>query len=193
VVGDRKVCITHISLSWHGDFWDWHHPLDYIGSDGGGGVGGGPGISVGAALALKGSGRMPIADCGDGDFMMSSNSLWTAVHYRIPLLMVVANNRSFYNDEVHQERMAIARSRPVNNKWIGQRISDPDIDIAGVAKAQGAKGFGPCNNAGELEKALKEAIAAVEAGHVAVVDARIIPSYSPSSAKEMARGKADRG
>jgi thiamine pyrophosphate-dependent acetolactate synthase large subunit-like protein len=193
VVGERKVCITHISLSWHGDFWDWHHPLDYIGSDGGGGVGGGPGISVGAALALKGSGRMPIAVCGDGDFMMSCTSLWTAVHYRIPLLVVVANNRSFYNDEVHQERMAIHRNRPVDNKWIGQRVSDPEIDMASIARGQGAKGFGPCNNAVELEKALQEAIKVVEGGGVAVVDARIIPSYSPSSAKEMARGKADRG
>ncbi|MBM3560509.1 MAG: thiamine pyrophosphate-binding protein, partial [Alphaproteobacteria bacterium] len=71
VVGGRTVCLTHVSLSWHGDFWSFNHPLDYIGSDGGGGVGGGPGISVGAALALKGTGRMPIAVCGDGDFMMS--------------------------------------------------------------------------------------------------------------------------
>ena len=193
VVGDRTTCLTHVSLSWHGEFWQFRHPLDYIGSDGGGGVGGGPGISVGAALALKGTGRMPIAVCGDGDFMMSCTSVWTAVHYRIPLLIVVANNRSFYNDEVHQERMAVARNRPVDNKWIGQRISDPDIDMATIARGQGAKGFGPCNTAGELEKALKEAIAVVENGGVAVVDARILPSYSPATAAAMARGKSDRG
>ena len=84
-------------------------PLDYVGSDGGGGVGGGPGISVGAALALKGSGRMAVAVCGDGDFMMGNTAVWTAVHYRIPILFVVANNRSFYNDEVHQERVAVAQ------------------------------------------------------------------------------------
>ncbi len=193
VVGDREVCLTHVSLSWHGDFWEFRHPLDYIGSDGGGGVGGGPGISVGAALALKGSGRMPIAVCGDGDFMMGCTAIWTAVHYRIPLLVVVANNRSFYNDEVHQERVAIARNRPVENKWIGQRISDPDIDMAMVARAQGAHGFGPANNARELEKALREAIAVVDAGGVAVVDARILPPYRPATAAQMARGKADRG
>jgi thiamine pyrophosphate-dependent acetolactate synthase large subunit-like protein len=193
VVGDRTTCLTHVSLSWHGDFWTFRHPLDYIGSDGGGGVGGGPGISVGAALALKGTGRMPIAVCGDGDFMMSCTSVWTAVHYRIPLLIVVANNRSFYNDEVHQERMAVARNRPVDNKWIGQRISDPDLDMATIARGQGAQGFGPCNNAAELEKALKEAVAVVENGGVAVVDARILPSYSPATAAAMARGKADRG
>jgi thiamine pyrophosphate-dependent acetolactate synthase large subunit-like protein len=192
-VGDRKVCLTHVSLSWHGEFWPFRHPLDYVGSDGGGGVGGGPGISVGAALALKGSGRMPIAVCGDGDFMMGCTAVWTAVHYRIPLLILVANNRSFYNDEVHQERVAVARNRPVDNKWIGQRISDPDIDMATVAKGQGASGFGPCRNAGELEKALNEAIKVVEGGGVAVVDARILGGYSPATAAAMARGKADRG
>src|SRR3954470_9911047 len=105
VVGDRTVSLAHVSLSWHGEFWPFRHPLDYVGSDGGGGVGGGPGISVGASLALKGSGRLPIAVCGDGDFMMGCTAVWTAVHYRIPLLFLVANNRSFYNDEVHQERM----------------------------------------------------------------------------------------
>jgi len=176
VVGDRDVCLAHVPLSWHGDFWEFRHPLDYIGSDGGGGVGGGPGISVGAALALKGSGRLPIGVCGDGDFMMGCTAIWTAVHYRIPLLIVVANNRSFFNDEVHQERVAVARNRPVENKWIGQRISDPDIEMAQIARAQGADGFGPANNASELEEALKEAIRVVENGGVAVVDARILPA-----------------
>ncbi len=187
-VGDRDVCLTHVSLSWHGALWDFRHPLDYIGSDGGAGMGAGPGISVGAALALQGSGRLPIAICGDGDFMMGCTAIWTAAHYRIPLLIVVANNRSFYNDEVHQERMAIARKRPVENKWIGQRITDPDIDIAQIARAQGAHGFGPAHTASELEAALSEAIAAVERGGVAVVDARIIASYSAASFAGQARG-----
>src|SRR6185312_15966825 len=66
----RYVSLTHVSLSWNGASIAFRHPLDYLGSDGGGGVGGGPGISVGAALALKGSGRMAVAVCGDGDFLM---------------------------------------------------------------------------------------------------------------------------
>ena len=77
---------------------------------------------------------------------MGATALWTAAHYRIPLLIVVANNRSFYNDEVHQERVARMRNRPVENKWIGQRISDPDIDLAALARAQGALGFGPVDD-----------------------------------------------
>lgn len=177
-VGERDVCLTHVSLSWRGEFWPFRHPLDYIGSDGGGGIGGGPGISVGAALALNGTGRLPVAVCGDGDFMMGCTAIWTAVHYHVPILFVIANNRSFYNDELHQERVAVARNRPIENKWIGQRISDPDIDIAMVARAQGATGFGPCENADEFEQALSEAIRVVERGGVAVVDARIQGGYT---------------
>jgi len=109
------------------------------------------------------------------------------VHYRIPLLFVVANNRSFYNDEVHQERVARMRARPVENKWIGQRIDDPDIDLAAMGRAQGAVGFGPLTRADKLETVLSEAIAAVEQGAVAVVDVRVEPGYTPAMTAALTR------
>ncbi|HEX5498384.1 MAG TPA: thiamine pyrophosphate-dependent enzyme, partial [Thermomicrobiales bacterium] len=186
-VGARPATLTHVSLSWNGASWPFRHPLDYLGSDGGGGVGGGPGISVGAALALKGSGRLPVAVCGDGDFLMGVTALWTAAHYRIPLLIVVANNRSFFNDELHQERVARMRNRPVENRWVGQRISEPDIDIAAMARAQGAESFGPVEAVGDLGATFAKAIAAVERGAVAVVDVRVEPGYSPATTAVMTR------
>jgi thiamine pyrophosphate-dependent acetolactate synthase large subunit-like protein len=187
VLGDRPVTYTHLPLSWDESWINFRHPLDYVGSDGGGGVGGGPGISVGAALALKGSGRLPIAICGDGDFLMGVTAVWTAVHYKIPLLFVLANNRSFYNDELHQERMARARNRPVENKWIGQRMSDPDVDLAAMGRAQGAVGFGPVMKPGDLAGVLEKAIAAVDAGQVAVVDVRVEPGYTAVMTAAMTR------
>jgi len=186
-VGTREVSLTHLPLSWNGAWWPFRDPLDFLGSDGGGGVGGGPGISVGAALALKGSGRLPVAICGDGDYLMGVTALWTAAHYRIPLLMVIANNRSFFNDELHQERVARMRNRPVENRWIGQRMSDPDIDLAAMARAQGAEAFGPISTGAELATALKSAIEAVEGGAVAVVDVRVEPGYAPSMTAVMTR------
>ena len=186
-VGDRPTTLTHLSLSWNGASWPFRHPLDYIGSNGGGGVGGGPGISVGAALALKGSGRLAVAICGDGDFMMGCSALWTAAHYNIPLLIVVANNRSFFNDELHQERVARVRNRPIENRWVGQRISEPDIDLAGIARAQGAQGFGPVTKVTNLGAAFAKAIAAVEAGAVAVVDVRVEPGYAAAVTAAMTR------
>jgi thiamine pyrophosphate-dependent acetolactate synthase large subunit-like protein len=176
--GARVVSLLHLPISWNGATWPLRHPLDFIGSDGGGGIGAGPGISVGAALALRGSGRLPVSICGDGDFLMGVTALWTAVHYRIPLLLVVANNRSFFNDELHQERVARMRNRPVENRWIGQRIDDPAIDMAKLAEGQGATGFGPVDDAAQLVEVFAKAIAVVEQGSVAVVDVRVTPGYA---------------
>ena len=170
-------CITRLPLGWHGAYAHFRHPLDYIGFDGGGGVGAGPGITVGAALALKGSGRVAIGLCGDGDFLMGNTAVWTAAHYGIPCLMIVCNNRSYFNDELHQERVAVARGRPAQNRWIGQRISDPDIDIAGMARAQGAIAIGPVTTLQDMHKAMAQALASVAEGNVCVIDARVLPGY----------------
>jgi len=119
---------------------------------------------------------------------MGVTALWTAVHYRIPTLIVVANNRSFFNDELHQERVARIRSRPAENRWIGQRISDPDIDCAALARAQGAVGFGPITKTRDLVPAFEKAVAEVEAGKVAVVDVRVEPGYTAAVTAAMLRG-----
>ncbi|MTH62014.1 thiamine pyrophosphate-binding protein [Paracoccus litorisediminis] len=181
------VSFVHLPLGWDGALWHFRHPLDFLGSDGGGGIGGGPGIAVGAALALKDTGRLPVCVGGDGDFLMGVTAIWTAVHYRIPLLYLVGNNQSFFNDEVHQERVARMRGRPVENKWIGMRMDDPEIDVAGIARAQGALGLGPVKSADALEAVLREALAHVEAGGVAVVDIRVEPGYTPAMVASLNR------
>jgi thiamine pyrophosphate-dependent acetolactate synthase large subunit-like protein len=119
---------------------------------------------------LRGTGRLPIAICGDGDFLMGATALWTAVHYRLPLLVVVMNNRSFFNDEMHQHRIAEVRGRPVENRWIGQRIADPVPDISTLARAQGAEGYGPVCDLDELETAARDAVARARDGGVVVLD-----------------------
>jgi thiamine pyrophosphate-dependent acetolactate synthase large subunit-like protein len=171
------VCFTRLPLGWNGAYTHFRHPLDYIGYDGGAGVGSGPGITVGAALALKGAGRIPIGLLGDGDFLMSNSAVWTATHYKIPCLMIVCNNRSFFNDEAHQERVAKARGRPPENRWIGQRISEPDIDLAAMARAQGATGIGPVTRVADMQPAIEQGIETARAGGVCVIDARVQPGY----------------
>ncbi len=179
VVAGKDVSLLQIPLSWNAKTWHFEHPLDYTGSDGGGGIGSGPGISVGAALALRDSGRLAISIFGDGNFMMGCQAIWTAAHYKIPLLIIVANNQSFYNDELHQERMARMRNRPVENKWIGQRMVDPELDLATIARGQGAIGHGPVKSADELVDVFTKAVKDLEAGHVVVVDCRVLPGYAP--------------
>ena len=135
-LGNIDFCVTRLPLGWNGAYLPFRHPLDYVGFDGGGGVGAGPGITVGAALALKGSGRIPIGLLGDGDFLMGNTAVWTAVHYQIPCLMIVwLTTARICNDERHQEQIALARGRPAENRWIGQRIDQPDIDIAAMARS----------------------------------------------------------
>jgi len=172
-----EICLSKLPLGWNGAYRHFRHPLDYLGADGGGGVGAGPGLTVGAALALKDSGRMVVGIMGDGDYLMGVTALWTATHYRLPSLILVANNRSFYNDEMHQERVARERGRPVENKWIGQRIDEPDIDLAAMARAQGAVGIGPVKEFSKLKSSVEEAINHVKNGSVCVVDVRVMPGY----------------
>ena len=186
-VGDQKVCLMRLPLSWSGEMWDFKHPLDFLGYDGGGGIGSGPGMSIGSALALKGTDRLPIAVIGDGDYMMGVNALWTAANARIPMLVVVCNNRSFFNDEVHQERVARQRQRPIENRWIGQRISDPAPDLAMMARGQGLTGMGPVEDAAELERVLEEAIAAVKNGATVVVDVVVQTGYSAAMTAGLTR------
>ena len=175
---DRKeVCITRLPLGWNGAYKHFRHPLDYIGYDGGAGVGSGPGITVGAALALRGSGRIAVGLHGDGDFIMGNTAVWTATHYQIPCLMIVCNNRSFFNDERHQGNVATSRGRPAENRWIGQRLTDPDIDIAAMARSMGAVGIGPVTEPEEIGMALRRGVETVEKGGVCVVDARVAPGY----------------
>ena len=179
-LGDTPVSMLRLPLSWPDGLWEFSHPLDYLGTDGGGGIGSGPGMSVGAALALRdtGSGRLPVAVLGDGDFLMGVTALWTAVRNDIPLLVVVANNRSFFNDELHQERVARQRGRPVENRWIGQAIRSPDIDLATMLRGQGCIGIGPVEDPKQLGAAIREAVAAVRAGKVCVVDVRVAAGYA---------------
>ena len=177
LTANMDMCISKLPLGWNGAYRHFRHPMDYLGADGGGGVGAGPGLTVGAALALKDTKRMVVGIMGDGDFLMGVTAVWTATHYKLPCLMIVANNRSFYNDELHQERVAKERGRPVENEWIGQRIDQPDIDLAAMGRAQGAVGIGPVKHLNELAPALREAIDHVRNGQVCVVDVRVVPGY----------------
>jgi thiamine pyrophosphate-dependent acetolactate synthase large subunit-like protein len=170
---DIEVTLTRLPFRWPAEHFPFRGPLDYIGYDGGSAIGSGPGISVGAALGLMGTGRLAISIMGDGDFLMGCTALWTAVHYGIPLLVIVANNQSFFADEEHQSAIARRRERPAGNQWIGCRITDPAIDLVGMARSLGAIGIGPVRQAGELPQALGEAIAQVQAGKVVVLDAAI--------------------
>jgi thiamine pyrophosphate-dependent acetolactate synthase large subunit-like protein len=185
-VGDQPVTFASLARAWPVELWPHRHPLDYLGKDGGGGVGSGPGIAIGAALALKDSGRLTVGVLGDGDTLMSMNALWTAGRYDIPVLIVVANNRSYYNDELHQEGVARHRNRATANRWIGQRIDHPAPDIAKLAEAQGVMGIGPLKETVQLAEAMRRAVSCVRSGKPCVVDVHIDPGHGRQLRESMA-------
>ena len=172
VVQGRPVSLLGRPLGWPPNATAIDHPHDWLGELHGGGVGSGPGIAVGAALALRDSGspRLPIMIVGDGDFTMGCNALWTAAHLKLPLLIIVANNRSYFNDELHQATVARLRGRPIENAWVGQRIDDPPPDLATIARGFGVDGSGPVTTIEALPKELELAIAKVRAGAPYVLD-----------------------
>jgi len=175
VRGSRAVCLTRLPFGWPESSTRFTGPLDCIGYDGGGGIGSTPGITVGAALALRGTGRLPVAVLGDGDLLMGSQALWTAAAERLPALFIVNNNRAFHNDVEHQERVARQRGRPVENREIGMRIADPAVDLPALAKAHGLVSFATVSALGELESALEQAFGAAEAGSTVLLDVLVEP------------------
>ncbi len=172
-----EVCLARHPIGWNSRYRHFRHPLDYLGGDGGGGLGAGPGTTAGAALALKGTSRIVAAVLGDGDFLMGVTAIWTAVRYDMPCLMIISNNRGYYNDEVHQSNVAKTRARPVENKWIGQRIIGPDVDLAAMGRAQGAIGIGPIIDVKDLQPAIEQGLKHVREGKVCVIDVHVAPGY----------------
>ncbi len=174
----KKITLAHVTIGWAGDAYHFHDALDFLGHDGGAGLAAGPGITVGAALALKDSGRVVVSVLGDGDFIQGITALWTAAHYRIPALFIVSNNRSNFNDEIHQEAVAKMRDRAVENRWIGQRIDDPVVDITAMARAQGVDAEGPVHTVPDLEVAIARGLAVVASGKPYLIDTWVKPGYA---------------
>ena len=173
----ENVTFCTLGRGWPFDVWPLQNGMAYLGKDGGGGLGSGPGISVGSALALhhRHPDRYAISMLGDGDFCMGATGIWSAVRHRIPLLVLINNNRSYFNDELHQENVARTRGREVKNRWIGLRLEDPVPNIAKLAEAQGAVGIGPVTNAAEAGPAIAKGVDVLKKGGVCVIDLHVDP------------------
>ena len=128
------------------------------------------GISLGVALAHRDEKRLVVDMQPDGDLMFDAGALWVAAKHRIPMLIVMYNNRAYYNDWEHQIRMAKQRGTPVERAHIGMDMSDPDPDFATLAKSLGWYGEGPIDAPKKVAGALKRAIAKVKSGVPALID-----------------------
>jgi thiamine pyrophosphate-dependent acetolactate synthase large subunit-like protein len=155
---------------WARRLWSWTPERSYGGS-GGAGLGYGLPAALGVTLAHRGSGKVCVNLQADGDLLYVVSGLYTAAHHRLPLLTVMFNNRTYGNDETHQETMAKARGRPVENKVVGIRIDDPAPDFARIAQGFGIHGEGPIDTVTAVGPALRRALRVVkDEGRPALVD-----------------------
>jgi acetolactate synthase I/II/III large subunit len=155
---ENWVLVNGTSNGWARRLWDFTKPNQFLGASGGAGLGYGPGASIGAALALKGSGKLAVSIQSDGDMLMTSSALWTAAKHRIPLLMVMHNNQSYYNSEEHGLEVAKFRNRPVENAPIGTHVDDPTVDFAKMAQSFGVNAEGAVRNPADLRPALERGV-----------------------------------
>jgi acetolactate synthase-1/2/3 large subunit len=128
------------------------------------------GISLGVALAHKGTGRIVVDLQPDGDLMFDAGALWVAARERLPILIVMFNNRAYYNDWEHQIRMARLRGTDEGRAHMGMAITDPAPDFAALARAMGCWGEGPIDRPEDIRPALERALAEVRAGRPALLD-----------------------
>lgn len=117
------------------------------------------GISLGVALAHRSvPGRIVVDLQPDGDLLYDPGALWTAAHHRIPMLVVMVNNRLYGNDLYHQREVAAARGRPLDRARIGIEISEPTVDFATLARSMGWWARGPVERPEDLDQVLGDAI-----------------------------------
>ena len=165
------LCSTSAFISrWPQRLWDITEHHQYIGGEGGYGVGYGAPAAIGAAIAHQKAGRITVNIQQDGDLMMAPGVLWTMAHHSLPMLTVMHNNRAWHQEVMHLQRMANRRQRHPDRARIGTAISEPFIDYAGLAKSMGVWAEGPITDPAKLAAAITRALAVVKSGKPALLD-----------------------
>ena len=91
----------------------------------------GYGLPAAVAAQLIHPERVVVAFTGDGDFVMSSPELATAVQYDLPIIVLLVNNGMYATIRMHQERQFPGRV-------VGTDLENPDFPA--LARAYGAHG-----------------------------------------------------
>jgi len=160
---------VHGSLSgWERRLWEMTDGSRCIA--GGGGTGTGMGVAMGAALAFQGTGKVCVSIQNDGDLLYTPGSLWTAAHHDIAMLVVMFNNRSYYQDVGHQLAVTKMRQRSLTNVGVGVSLERPATDFATLAKSFGLYGEGPIVDPDEIRPALERGLKIVKQGRLALID-----------------------
>ena len=130
---------------WVAQYYKFKKPRTHFTSGGLGTMGYGMGASIGASLANK---KRTVLFTGDGSFGMNLNELATAVVEKLPITVVILNNKRL--GMIRQWQSLFFEKRFMAT------VPDSKTDFVKLADAFGAKGF-RAFNVDELERALDEA------------------------------------
>jgi thiamine pyrophosphate-dependent acetolactate synthase large subunit-like protein len=155
---------------WPLRLWNFDKHYQYIGGSGSEGVGYMAPATVGGALANKKHGRLSIAIQTDGDLMVANGVLWTAAHHRIPLLILMHNNRAYHQEVMGIQGLANRHNRGIDRIGIGTKIDNPNIDYAKLAQAMGVRAEGPIADPKDLGAAIRRGIEVVKRGEPYLID-----------------------
>ncbi len=159
----REFVLSNGNLKgWAQKLFTMDQPRQFLGGDGGGGLGYGIGATIGACLANHNTNKLVVDIQSDGDLLFTSGGLWTLAHHDLPALVVMHNNRSYYNSEEHQINIAKFRGRDVSTTGIGTRIDNPAVNFAKLADSMGVYGIGPIERTEDLRPALEKALKYME-------------------------------
>jgi len=153
IQGEDWVLTANTLKEWVHKVWDFDKPYRHVGRELGTGTQ--IGISIGVALAHKGTGKLVIDLQPDGDLMFDLGALWTPIKYNIPMLIVMYNNRAYYNDWAHQIHMAHQRGTDPARAYIGMDLEGPPPDFAHIAKGIGWYAEGAIEDPAEIGPAVK--------------------------------------
>ncbi|AFP30256.1 thiamine pyrophosphate-binding protein [Marinobacter sp. BSs20148] len=162
------VCATGTLHNWTRKIWDYDKPYRHAGRSLGTATQ--IGMSIGVGLAYKNTDKVVVALQPDGDLMFDAGALWTAAKHEIPLLILMFNNRAYFNDWEHQIRMAKLRGTDEAKAHIGMDLFGPDPDFATIAQGMGCYGEGPITKPADVGPAIRRALAEVKKGRPALVD-----------------------
>lgn len=157
-------------IPWARRLWPVTEHYQMLGGNGAAGVGGYGPIALGAALANKDKGILTVHFQPDGDLMYAPGLLWTAAHHKIPILILMHNNRCYHQEIMHVQRMAAIHNRTQTTARIGTEITNPDIDFAKLAQGMGVWAEGPVTDPAKVGPALRRAVAEVKEGRPALID-----------------------
>jgi benzoylformate decarboxylase len=121
-------------------------------------VGGGLGWGIGAAVGtrLGRPDRPVVAVLGDGCAMFGLQGLWSAAHYRVPVLFLVMNNGEY---RTLKDTLDAAGSRSTAaGRYVGLDLAPPALDWSAAARLFGVRGL-RVDNAAQLRDVVAGAAA----------------------------------